>query len=149
MTAKSPRKKVGKNASAKNAVVRKKASKPAVKKETVGRESSVYVVRCEWMGTDYGSGRDDGRSILGIYSSRELANEAVLSYFSQWGTDCFTKESRKSFTKAELKKPFRELTKEFENGGEVVRVWAARGTRKQFLKHQVQDEVGDLDTVGV
>ena len=83
MTAKSPRKKVGKNASAKNAVVRKKASKPAVKKETVGRESSVYAVRCEWMGTDYGSGRDDGRSILGIYSSRELANEAVLSYFSQ------------------------------------------------------------------
>ena len=30
-----------------------------------------------------GSGRDDGQSILGIYSSRELANEGVLSYFSQ------------------------------------------------------------------
>ena len=82
MTTKSPRKKVGKTASAKKAPHRKKASKPAAEKKPTERDF-VYVVQCEWTGTDYGSGRDDGQSILGIYSSRELANEGVLSYFSQ------------------------------------------------------------------
>ena len=68
MTTKSPRKKVGKTASAKKAPHRKKASKPAAEKKPTERDF-VYVVQCEWACTDYGSGRDDGQSIRAMQTS--------------------------------------------------------------------------------